>query len=204
MPQQRKLEHSALCYVLLALITVAIYLPVVELSFVTFDDTYYLTNNPKVQAELRWNSVRWAFTRAHAANWHPSAQYHLAEALASQHKTQEAIKHYREALKILPDFAEALNNLAWILAANPDAHVREGRQAVVLAERACKLTGYKQPIMVGTLAAAYAEAGRFDEAVTNAEKAKTMAEQANQMELAAKNRALLDLYLSGQPARDTP
>jgi tetratricopeptide (TPR) repeat protein len=133
-----------------------------------------------------------------------SAQYHLAAALASQHKTQEAIGHYREALRILPDFAEALNNLAWILAANPDAHVREGRQAVVLAERACKLTGYKQPIMVGTLAAAYAEAGRFDEAVTNAEKARTMAEQANQMELAAKNRALLDLYLSGQPARDTP
>ena len=75
---------------------------------------------------------------------------------------------------------------------------------LTLAERACKLTEYKQPIMVGTLAAAYAEAGRFAEAVTMAEKAKTLAEQANQMELAAKNRALLELYRSGQPARDTP
>jgi protein O-mannosyl-transferase len=71
MPERRKLEHPALCYVLLALITVAVYLPVIELSFVTFDDTYYLTNNPKVQAGLTWESVRWAFTRAHAANWHP-------------------------------------------------------------------------------------------------------------------------------------
>ena len=70
MPEKRKLEHPALCYVLLALITVAVYLPVIELSFVTFDDTYYLTDNPKVQAGLTWESVRWAFTdgilRAHA------------------------------------------------------------------------------------------------------------------------------------------
>jgi hypothetical protein len=71
MPEPRKLEHAALCYVLLALITVAVYLPVIELSFVTFDDTYYLTDNPKVQAGLTWESVRWAFTHSHAANWHP-------------------------------------------------------------------------------------------------------------------------------------
>jgi tetratricopeptide (TPR) repeat protein len=133
-----------------------------------------------------------------------AAQYHLAVALASQHKTKEAIRHYQEALKTLPNFPEALNNLAWILAANPDAQVRNGREAIDLAERACKLTEYKQPVMVGTLAAAYAEAGRFAEAVTTAEKAKTLAEQANQMELAARNRTLLQLYRSGQPARDTP
>jgi protein O-mannosyl-transferase len=131
------------------------------------------------------------------------AHYHLAVALSSQHKTTEAIRHYREALKTVPDSAEALNNLAWILAANPDAALRNGREAVDLAERACKLTEYKQPIMVGTLAAAYAEAGRFTEAVSTAEKARALAEQANEMELAAKNRTLLELYRSGQPARDT-
>jgi protein O-mannosyl-transferase len=132
------------------------------------------------------------------------AHYHLAVALAGQHKTKEAVRHYREALKTLPDFPEALNNLAWILAANPDPEVRNGREAIDLAERACKLTEYKQPVMVGTLAAAYAEAGRFAEAVTTAEKAKTLAEQANQMEVAARNRTLLELYRSGQPGRDTP
>jgi len=133
-----------------------------------------------------------------------TAHYHLALALARQHKTTEAIRHYQAALKTLPDFPEALNNLAWILAANPDAQLRNGREAIDLAERACRLTDYKQPIMVGTLAAAYAEAGRFPDAVTTAEKAMTLAEQANQMELAARNRALLELYRTGQPARDTP
>src|ERR1039458_7843195 len=71
MPEPRKLEHTVLCCVLLALITVAVYLPVIQLGFVAFDDNYYLTANPKVQAGLTWEGVRWAFTRAHAANWHP-------------------------------------------------------------------------------------------------------------------------------------
>jgi tetratricopeptide (TPR) repeat protein len=133
-----------------------------------------------------------------------AAQCHLAAALAGQHKTREAIQHYQEALKTLPDFPEALNNLAWILAANPDPQIRNGREAVALAERACRLTEYKQPMMVGTLAAAYAETGRFAEAVTTAEKARTLAEQANQTELAARNHILLERYRSGQPARDTP
>jgi Flp pilus assembly protein TadD len=133
-----------------------------------------------------------------------AAHYHLAVALASEHKTKEAIVHFHAALKTAPDFPEALNNLAWILAANPDPQVRDGREATDLAERACKLTEYKQPLMVGTLAAAYAEAGQFAKAVTTAEKAKALAEQSNQMELAARNRALLELYRSGQPARDNP
>ena len=132
------------------------------------------------------------------------AHYHLAMALRSQRETKEAIRHYHEALKAIPDFPEALNNLAWLLAANPDPQVRNGREAVELAERACKLTEYEQPIMVGTLAAAYAEVGRFPEAVTTAEKAEILAKQANQMEVAAKNRSLLELYRSGQPVRDIP
>ena len=60
-----------LCCALLALTTVAVYLPVILSSFVIFDDTAYLTDNPHVQAGLTWESVRWAFLRAHAANWHP-------------------------------------------------------------------------------------------------------------------------------------
>ena len=133
-----------------------------------------------------------------------SAQCQLAGALAAQHQTREAIQHYRAALKEVPDFPEALNNLAWILAANPDAQVRNGKEAVELAERACKLTEYKQAMMVGTLAAAYAEAGRFPEAVATAEKARTLAQQANRADLADRNRALRELYRAGQPARDTP
>jgi tetratricopeptide (TPR) repeat protein len=133
-----------------------------------------------------------------------TARYHLAVALSGQHKFKEATGHYREVLKRVPDFPEALNNLAWILAANPDPDLRNGREAVELAERACRLTENKQAIMIGTLAAAYAEAGRFPEAVTAAEKARAIAEQQNDKELAAKNGKLLELYRAARPYRDAP
>src|SRR5208282_4046607 len=97
-----------------------------------------------------------------------------------------------------PDWPESLNNLAWILAANPDSQVRNGAEAVALAERACKLTEYKQPIMVGTLAAANAEAGRFPEAVNFAEKARSLAFAAGQTDVAQKNEELLKLYRAGR------
>ena len=61
----------------------------------------------------------------------------------------------------------ALNDLAWLLATRPRAEERDGVRAVRFAERACELTQYKWTIMVGTLAAAYAEAGRFPEAVSD-------------------------------------
>ncbi|HVM50146.1 MAG TPA: tetratricopeptide repeat protein [Candidatus Acidoferrum sp.] len=131
------------------------------------------------------------------------AHCQLGAVLASQHRSREAVQHYREALKLAPDSPEILNNLAWILAAGPNAQVRNGKDAVALAERACKLTDYKRPVMVGTLAAAYAEAGRFQDAVATAEKAGALAEQSNQPALAARNRELAALYRSGQPARDT-
>ena len=69
---------------------------------------------------------------------------------------------------------------------------------MALAERACKLTDYKEAIFVGTLAAAYAEAGRFPEAVSSAEKARSLALAAGQKEIAQKNEELLELYRAGQ------
>ena len=124
---------------------------------------------------------------------------YLAGVLSAQGRTREAIAHYRAALQTRPDLPEALNNLAWILAANADPQVRNGPEAVALAERACQLTDSKQALLVGTLAAAYAEAGRFAEAVTAAEKAALLAEQSRQPELAARNRQLLALYRAGKP-----
>jgi protein O-mannosyl-transferase len=124
---------------------------------------------------------------------------HLADALVRRHRIAEGIDHYRAALRLNPREAQVYNNLAWILAANADPQVRNGPEAMTLAERACQLTNSKEAVMVGTLAAAYAEAGRFAEAVTTAEKATLLAEQANQPELAARNRQLLELYRAGKP-----
>jgi Tfp pilus assembly protein PilF len=133
-----------------------------------------------------------------------AAHYYLALAPSAHGKCKDALLHYRAAVKARPDFPEALNNLAWMLATQPDPQLRDGQQALDLAERACRLTEYKQAFMVGTLAAAYAEAGRLPEAVATAEKAKAIAEKAEDKVVVAMNVKLLALYRSGQPYRETP
>jgi peptidoglycan/LPS O-acetylase OafA/YrhL len=95
--------------------------------------------------------------------------------------------------------APACNNLAWSLATNPDASHRNGSLAVKLAERACTLTHYKQTLMIGTLAAAYAEAGQFDNAISTAQKACQLASESGNQQLLQKNQELLALYVNHQP-----
>jgi hypothetical protein len=80
------------------------------------------------------------------------------------------------ALSLGPRSAEAEGDQAWTPTAKPAAQVRDGRETIALAERACKLTEYKQPSMVGTRTPAYAEACHFAGVVIRAEKAITLAE----------------------------
>jgi Flp pilus assembly protein TadD len=122
--------------------------------------------------------------------------------LAIQGDAVQAVNHYHQALTLKPDMVEALNNLAWILAANPSDALRSGAEAVRLAERACELSQRREPVLLGTLAAAYAEAGRFDEAVTTAEKARDLASAGGLKDVAAKNAELLELYRAGRPYRE--
>ncbi len=122
---------------------------------------------------------------------------------AKQGKFQNAAGHYLEALRLKPDAPEVLNNLAWLLATCPDASVRDGTQAVKYAERACELTHYSVTPIVGTLAAAYAEAGRFDEAMATAQKACALAAAAGDQGLLKKNEELLERYRKHQPYHET-
>ena len=115
---------------------------------------------------------------------------------------EEAVAHYRRALQVMPDFVSGLNNLAWMLATDPDSAIRKGDEAIRLARRACALTIYRRPHFLGTLGAAYAEAGRFGEAIAVAEKATNLAAKAGQREVAEKNRQLLELYRSGKVYRE--
>jgi len=128
---------------------------------------------------------------------------HLAAALASQHKTSEAVQHYRAALKLVPDLPEALNNLAWVLATASDDTLRDGADAARLAERALRLPPVKGMCVAGTLAAAYAEAGRFPEAIATAEKAVGEETAAGETLFADNNRQLLTLYRAGKPWHGT-
>ena len=127
------------------------------------------------------------------------AHNNLGNALLQKGRVDEAITHYQKALQIKPDSPEVLNNLAWLLATCPDAHIRDGVQAVKYAERACELTHYGVTLLVGTLAAAYAEAGRFDDAIAAAQKACALATAAGEQDLLKKNQELLALYRAHQP-----
>jgi hypothetical protein len=94
-----------------------------------------------------------------------------------------------------------LNNLAWILATCPIAALRNGDEAVQLAAHACKLTR-DTPVYMGTLAAAYAEAGDFSKALTTAQEARSAAEQKGEKDLALKNGELDEMYSRQQAYRD--
>ena len=123
----------------------------------------------------------------------------LGIALAAKGHFDEAIENYRKALQINPNYREALNNLAWALAACPRAEFRNGAEAVHLAEHACELAHYGKPVYLRTLAAAYAEAGRFREAVIIAEKEEQLAIAAGSKNQIEKCRQLLELYRAGKP-----
>ncbi len=78
--------------------------------------------------------------------------------------------------------------------ASADASLRDGTNAVALAQRACDLTTNTEPLLIGTLAAALAEAGRFDEAVAAAQKAHDVAAAQTNEAVAARNLQLMELY----------
>jgi len=133
-----------------------------------------------------------------------AAHYALGNVLASIGETQQAIEHYRELLRLTPDAPAVLNNLAWLLATSEPAQGGDPARAVQLAERACELGGREKAHCLDTLAAAYAAAGRLDDAVTTAERAVQLAESAGQEPLATLIRARLELYRQRRPYRESP
>jgi protein O-mannosyl-transferase len=127
---------------------------------------------------------------------HAGALNNLAISCRKLGRIGDAITHYREAIRLQPDSLEALNNLAWLLAAHPDAQFRNGNEAVELATRACELTKYQNPIPLATLAAAYAETGRFQEAVSFAGQAQELT-KGSRGPLADRLSAMLEAYRAG-------
>jgi tetratricopeptide (TPR) repeat protein len=126
------------------------------------------------------------------------ARVQLATLLYETGRFHEAVAEYRQVLASQPAAAEALSNLAWLLATCSDPTVRDGPEAVRLAEQVCRLTEFKQAQTVGVLAAAYAEAGRFTDAVATAQKAVELATIAGDARFASMNRSLLGLYRAGR------
>ena len=134
----------------------------------------------------------------------PQLHYQLGLALARQPKWSEAIQQFREAVRLQPNWSEALNRLALILATHTDAKYRDGAEAVRLSEHLCELAGRPNPVPLNTLAAAYAEVGRFAEAATVAQQAFDLAVAAGKTGLASQIQNRLKLYRAGLPAREIP
>jgi hypothetical protein len=126
------------------------------------------------------------------------AEVELARISVDKHRFSEAIDYLQRALELDTNSDIALNNLAFLRATAPDPSLRNGPEAVRLAERACQLTQHNDSESITTLALAYAEAGRFDDAVVTARKARAVALAQGQTEVAARNEQLLELYKSGR------
>jgi tetratricopeptide (TPR) repeat protein len=147
--------------------------------------------------QQQWSEAVELFTKTVGANsTDPKAHYEFATALAHTKKTREAMSQYASALLLQPDYPDALDGLAWILCTDVNPDFRNGTEAVKMAERACALTASKDAEKLKTLAAAYAEAGRFEEAVNTVRAMMlTDAHQKPESEL------MLKLFQAAQPWR---
>lgn len=156
----------------------------------------------------------------------PDAQVHNNLGVALQHLKQYdgAVTHYRAAIALNPTYVQAWKNLgstfmetgqvgetmrvasrlSWLLATSPQSAVRDGVEAVRLAEKLCRETGCQAAEQLDVLAAAYAEAGDFGRAIQAAGQAHRRALSVSQPNLAAEIRSRMKLYQAKRPYRESP
>jgi tetratricopeptide (TPR) repeat protein len=128
----------------------------------------------------------------------------LGVLLVQNRDVRAGIEQWEISLQIDPDDGNALNNLAWVLATYPADTIRDGKRAVELAEKAAVLPGGEAPIVLRTLAAGYAEAGDFSNAVNTAQHALDLATGQNNTSLLATLRHEIELYQARTPYRESP
>jgi tetratricopeptide (TPR) repeat protein len=118
------------------------------------------------------------------------------------HKESGALKaaldDLNAAYKAAPDHPLVRNNLAWMLATCSDGQLRDGSRAVTLARQACQATDWQNPFCMGTLGAAFAETGVFEEASRWQKEALTLYPEQEK----AAGLARLELYQAGLPYRE--
>lgn len=126
-------------------------------------------------------------------------QYALANNLVLQGSYDEAIERYRIAMRLKPGWPDCMNSLAFVIAATNGTVRRDPQEAIRLATTACASANYQNPLYLGTLAVAYASAGRFNEAVDAANKAVSLADAANDLQTRAIIEHHLSYYRQGKP-----
>jgi Flp pilus assembly protein TadD len=131
------------------------------------------------------------------------ARLNLSTVLMRQGHTEDALRHLERLIELQPNHAYALITLASILATAPEPNLRNGALAVQVAEKADKLTNSQQPMFRMTLATAYAEAGRFAEAIATAQPVLDWAHEQRDAGTAALLQQQISLYRAGKPYRQT-
>jgi Flp pilus assembly protein TadD len=117
---------------------------------------------------------------------------------------KEAVVSWQKSLDLNPAQPQVLNNLASLLATASDPSLRDGARAVALAEQANQLAGGDNPMVLCTLAAAYAQAGRFDAAAATARRALELAAAQKNDALATALQEEMKLYETNTPLRNAP
>jgi tetratricopeptide (TPR) repeat protein len=132
------------------------------------------------------------------------ALFCLANCAAKEGKFAAAIDRFHELLRRTPNHLAAINNLAWLRAACPDAQFRDGAEAIKLAEQLVREPGHATWSAWDTLAAAYAEGGQFEQAVLTAEKALAAARSEAQVSGSRLEQLVsrLNGYRRGEPHRE--
>jgi len=130
------------------------------------------------------------------------AHYQFGTALLGGRRDKEALRELREALRLSPQSALTLDKLGWILSTSPEAGLRNGKEAIALAKRACQLTKNVNPITLSTLSAAYAEDGQFGRASASAEKSKSLTNPVKSPKLFDLINRQLSFYKEHRPFRN--
>jgi tetratricopeptide (TPR) repeat protein len=129
------------------------------------------------------------------------ARNNLGVLLFQSGRVIEAMARWQQSLEIYPDDGNAQNNLAWVFATYPDPAMRDAAKAVGLAEKAAGHPGGDNPTVLRTLAAAYAENGRYAEAIATGRRAVQSATNRQDLALARTIEADILCYQKETPLR---
>ncbi len=130
---------------------------------------------------------------------HAEAHYNLGATFGTTGQTEESLQHFREVIRYLPKNPVAWDAAAIILATSPNPNLHDPQEAIRCARRAVELTRRQHPQLLGTLAAAYAAAGQFDQAVSTAEIALKLANTSGLTHMVDLIHEQLNLYKAGKP-----
>jgi Flp pilus assembly protein TadD len=131
----------------------------------------------------------------------PAAHYELAGCMKRLGHMEEAVAALRETLRLRPDWPEVVNDLAWLLATAPQDGLRDPEESLRLATRGLEVARRREPLFLGTAAAAHADAGRFPQAVEAQRERVRLARELGNDKLTAELEGRLKSYEAGKPYR---